>query len=154
MCAHVLLNSFITGINVSCSNGKPIAMSTYVKSKLSYPRPTDTCLECDGIVILCWGEKVRPYWRHKHENLDSSNCKSLGESQNHKFAKNMLTSFLNGGGCINVKKTCNNCHSERTELLNTEHQCTTEFSIHKDDVTEIFDIAEVANGQAIMGIEI
>jgi len=58
-----------------------------------YPRPSDKCDICNEDIILCWGNIVTSYWRHlintHHDHSPNT------ESFNHKFAKNILTKYLN-----------------------------------------------------------
>ena len=76
-----------------------------------YPRPTEQCPDCRGIVVLCWGKKLKPHWRHK---VNNSGCHNAGESLNHKYAKQLLSEFLSSGGKIEYRQDCKNCKNQES----------------------------------------
>lgn len=57
---------------------------------LGYPRPTDICDGCKGVIILNWGEKIKPHWKHK-------------------LCKELLIRFLLGGGILKFYTKCHKC---------------------------------------------
>lgn len=72
-----------------------------------YPRPRGECDGCQLPIVLCWGEKTTPYWRHiSKEGCDITNP---GESQIHKLAKSYLCNFLTSGGRLEVVTRCTRC---------------------------------------------
>lgn len=68
----------------------------------SYPRPKETCSDCQGVIILCWGEIIKkPYWRHKSAS-GTGHTPSNGESLTHKMAKQYIKNHLERGGTITL----------------------------------------------------
>uniref|UniRef100_A0A6C0AD44 Uncharacterized protein n=1 Tax=viral metagenome TaxID=1070528 RepID=A0A6C0AD44_9ZZZZ len=77
-----------------------------MSTERKYPRPKILC-DCGNYKILCWGEKIKPYLRHKADE----NCENnSGESDEHSIAKKILVDFLNENSKdIEFKKKCTCC---------------------------------------------
>lgn len=88
------------------SNNKQIVQDTITQGRL-YPRPQDKCNQCDQSVILCWGEKIIPYWRHVAQTNSTRNHKPDGESLCHKHAKEKLITFLTQKKTVLFSHKCN-----------------------------------------------
>lgn len=73
------------------------------KKERAYPRPQIDCPDCGEKVIICWGEKIDPYLRHKAK----TDCKPSAESWMHKEAKRRLCKFLNEEGICHFVHGCN-----------------------------------------------
>lgn len=70
-----------------------------------YPRPRGRCNDCDSPIVMCWGEKTVPYWRH----ISKMGCDTNpGESETHRIAKEMLRSFL-VTGTLDASTRCTRC---------------------------------------------
>lgn len=65
-------------------------IKTTIESGRLYPRPQEKCDICDEKIILCWSNKISPYWRHYKMSNTNNNHKPNNESLNHKLAKNIL----------------------------------------------------------------
>lgn len=119
----------------------------YKKELLRYPRPTDICDNCQGIIILCWGEKVKPYWRHK--STTNSNCNlGKGESYTHKLAKRLIREFLQNGGRINIISNCENCGQGEKEYCSLDVREEMKY-VAPNGKSSVFDV-----GCSMFGIEI
>jgi hypothetical protein len=134
---------------------KEIITAHEAKGRL-YPRPRGKCEECKEEIVLCWGEKTKPYWRHLKKST-SCNNKSLGESVTHKLAKEYLVNFLNKGGTIQFQNKCNKCKREfETNLIGGRLKFQAEIAhTSSDDKICVFDVAGLnSKDQIIFGIEV
>jgi uncharacterized protein YkuJ len=70
------------------------------------------CPECNKDILLCKGDTIRPYFRHK---VDVQPCKyynQINESQMHKDAKALLQYWLQNYYCATITRTCIHCHEK------------------------------------------
>lgn len=80
-----------------------------------YPRPTIKCLECNSDLILCWGDKLNIYCRHKPIKGITTNCKSVKNSlelkkNEYNFAKKLLYEYVsNPSNSLYLQKDCACC---------------------------------------------
>lgn len=79
-----------------------------------YPRPVINCLECKSDLILCWGDKLSIYCRHKIVKGLKTTCKAAKNSlfnklNEYEFAKKLLYDHLIEGGSIFLQKNCRCC---------------------------------------------
>ena len=90
----------------------------HVAAGRRYPRPTETCDNCGGKLILCWGERRKiPYWRHRGgdgSRISKTPCGHVAETVTHRLAKRMLCEFLAAGGGLSVMRKCVWCHATQT----------------------------------------
>jgi hypothetical protein len=77
------------------------------KKERGYPRPVIKCPDCGEDCIVCWGEKIDPYLRHK----EKTDCRPSSESWMHKEAKSRLCKFLNDGNACHFVHHCNDVRS-------------------------------------------
>lgn len=82
-------------------------VNKHISSNKLYPRPTVTCVECNEIVIVCWGKKVNPYIRHK---TNPKKCKSkIGDLYFHNMTIEILCEYLNQGRKVIYERKCKTC---------------------------------------------
>ena len=70
------------------------AIQLYSQMKGQWPRPRFPCSCCDGELVLCWGDVLRPYLRHV---VGGKDCSGSGEGIVHRLAKEGLAEYLLGG---------------------------------------------------------
>ena len=126
--------------------------SEHEKSGKSYPRPRDKCDDCQGEIVLKWGPKRQPHWAH----INKGECKSssFGESATHKLAKKKIIEFLQGGGILYAKRSCNKCKQvKQVEEIKTQTAST--FKEEFKDTSCIWDVAAInSKDEIIYGIEV
>ena len=70
------------------------ALQFDAQMKGQWPRPRFPCSCCDGELVLCWGDVLRPYLRHV---VGGKDCSGSGEGIVHRLAKEGLAEYLLGG---------------------------------------------------------
>lgn len=127
------------------------------KTDRPYPRPTYECTDCSGTLILCYGDQINPYVRHKtkNKNINSNGCSANLESCIHKYAKKLLCIYLNRK--IISKNVIYNdrCYCKSINNIEQYMDLTLDY---KEEVTYKnirFDIAGInKNNEIKFGIEI
>src|SRR5258706_5160057 len=129
-------------------------VSTHEAGGLSYPRPAGECFQCKGKIILCWGDKIKPHYRHV-KNVKCTNT-SLGESDIHLFAKDILYVYLNSGNKILFNSACAQCERQYYTLTPDIHEAEVEVPYSNADGKKcIFDVACLdEKKEPIFGIEV
>jgi hypothetical protein len=122
---------------------------------LTYPRPTKICDSCNEDLVLCWGNEISLYVRHKS---DKSCEKTATESFLHKWAKELLVTSLNRGDSISFVTNCSRCMSEVLTLIPDEKELEFKEEVSYISPTgerSIFDVAGLdSEGKVIFGIEV
>ena len=103
--------------------------------KRKYPRPTIPCIECGEKLVLCWGNTLDIYCRHKSLKGKKTNCngaKNGLQSKNNEytFAKELLYEYLIGGSEIYLQKECTCCENiflNTNEIKMNSDQCDIAF---------------------------
>lgn len=123
---------------------------------LCYPRPIIKCPNCQQDTILCWGDKRRPYLRHKKKSCSQvKKSDTENESELHVAAKTMLCDFLNAGNSISINIICDICKTKISELTTPDSKWKTEAVMRNDFGRAIFDIAAYDQyNNLIFGLEI
>jgi hypothetical protein len=87
-----------------------------------YPRPRESCPECQGELVLCWGTTVKtPYWRHCSSiNTKCPGTTNFGETLLHSHAKRMLVEYLNNGGVVKCECRCSRCAMSYTQMFDNK----------------------------------
>lgn len=93
-----------------------------------YPRPVSECDICSEEIILCWGEKISKYWRHKS---GSHNHEPNNETHNHKLAKELIKNYLNNGG---ICEYTHNCNKQKNQIPNLTYKTETPYKNYRLDV--------------------
>lgn len=128
-----------------------MASENFTMKPFEYPRPTDNCSNCKGVIIFCYGKIRKPYWRHHVKSL----CKQKieGESAIHKICKKSILEFLRKGGKISMIGPCHKCEKLILKEVPKCHYYQEEVLIPNG--TFRFDIAGMdSNGKIIFGIEV
>lgn len=121
-----------------------------------YPRPTLPCKECGGTLVLCYGEKVQPYMRHKYNN---KNCKGgSGEGILHRLAKSLVVDFLNNNGELVTTNRCMYCPHIYEDTFSGEAKEEVSIGNSRVDVAifhegEIVSIVEVFDTHRTINVE-
>lgn len=96
---NFVLLSQQTKKNMSRDAAAEVVKKDHVAAGRRYPRPTETCDNCGGKLILCWGEYHKiPYWRHRGgdgSRISKTPCHYVAETVMHRLAK--------------VRKSCKFC---------------------------------------------
>lgn len=109
------------------------------------------CCECKEKVVLCKGEKTRPYFRHKADT-ECNYYLSAGESQNHRDAKLMLKSILENNDITIYKILPCGCSYKKeieTEGLDIQLEWSFEWNGKK-----VADVACLKDGELVCIFEI
>lgn len=75
------------------------------------PRPRFKCSDCNGVLVLRWGDSRRPHVAHLPTFREGTgrSCKTNPESLLHIVAKNAIANFLKTGGTLEILRTCKDC---------------------------------------------
>ncbi len=103
-------------------NGRYVLASESVKDKTNNYK----CIGCSKEMILCKGSIIKPYFRHKIDNV----C----ETDIHKHAKYRLWQLLNDKKDINIITSCNRCNSEIIDRIKHNVNDKTMVEYRYDDV--------------------
>ena len=131
----------------------------YVPPKIANKKDEYVCPDCDKDLILCQGEIIQPYFRHKVDNINPCHHYSNPtETQIHKDAKMILKSSLEHKIPISFNRICCSCKKheefeipEMTETSNIEleyrftHNGTKIADVAYIDNEERFCIFEICN---------
>lgn len=113
-----------------------------------YPRPRSTCDDCQGEIVLRYGDKVRPHWAHLKGSNRTDSHKPNGESGEHKLAKDLLVSYLSNGGKCRFVHACDDSILRIPEIV-------VKFEQEVKFLKSQFDVAGLnAQGEAIFDIEV
>jgi hypothetical protein len=129
----------------------------YVYPKIANKRDEYICTECNKDLILCQGEIIRPYFRHKVDSVNPChNYSNPTESQIHKDGKMVMKSLLERKIPISFTRICCSCKKneeyeipEMTESSNIELEHRFEYN-----GTKIADVAYTDNGDIFCIFEI
>lgn len=117
-----------------------------------YPRPISTCTECGNPMVLCWGDTISPYWRHKVDQELINPCNGRGEGLTHKLAKEQIKEYLDNGGVIDVINQCSLCRVVKKKIYykNKDEEIKLEYKFN----SIIFDLVCLIDTKIKFGIEI
>jgi hypothetical protein len=85
-----------------------------------HPRPRQSCTDCKRLLLLAWGDKIKPHWRH--EAGETEHCTGhIGHADlfTHRQANDYLCSAL-GSGKYRVEvtgKRCRECDARIQSLV-------------------------------------
>jgi hypothetical protein len=123
----------------------------YVYPKIANKKDEYLCLDCNKDLILCKGEIIPPYFRHKVDNVNPCNHYSKPtESQIHKDAKMLMKTLLEKKTHIQFVRECVLCKisAEITLPEITEGSIITlEQRFNYKDELRIADVAHTLNGE-------
>jgi Competence protein CoiA-like family len=114
------------------------------------------CIQCEEPVVLCKGNKVPPYFRHKHK----CNCSYYtNESPEHLEAKHLLQELLTiNKSTITIRRKCKSCmdwFEWEIDPLDDSYRVQTEFEFTYNNIQRKADIACIdQNNELIFIIEI
>lgn len=125
-----------------------------VNNHRGYPRPRGVCDICNECIILCWGEVMKPYWRH--DSGHGGGHEPSGESAEHKLAKKMIAEYLNSGGKVDVITLCQQCGRKSLSHVPSGLKFLEEVKHESSEGGKCcFDVAGLASDNKIaIGIEI
>ena len=129
----------------------------YVYPKIANKKDEYVCPDCNKELILCQGEIVRPYFRHKVDSVNPCHCYSNPtETQIHKDGKMVMKSLLESKIPMSFVRNCCLCKKneeyeipEMTESSKIELEYRFEYNgtkiadvvyIDNDDMLCIFEI--------------
>jgi len=116
------------------------------ESGRKFPRPTITCPDCQGILILCWGEKRDLYVKHKTH----TGCKGGGgEGYLHAFAKQQLREYLDAGNTCTFTHACGEKKVEIASPAGLKWQAEVQLGKSRADIGGLN-----SNGEMVFCIEI
>lgn len=119
-----------------------------------YPRPKINCPTCDNNLILCWGPKTDPYFRHEITVDCDIKPKKVEESLFHNLAKKLLCENLNKGIKITFVRKCVKCNNKFNITHSSILIWECEKRIDSNGNVGVLDIAGFEDGDIIFGIEI
>jgi hypothetical protein len=102
-------------LSVSDASGN----SSFCGLERTLPRPQVSCTDCADTLVLCWGDKRRPYLRHMNKDTSRKCSGSAGETLLHKMAKKALVDFLSSSVQNSIKSThqCRQCYRPQEHVL-------------------------------------
>lgn len=127
----------------------------YVYPKIANKKDDYICPDCNKDLILCQGEIIRPYFRHKVDSVNPCHHYSNPtESQIHKDGKMVMKSLLERKIPMSFVRNC--CSCKKSAEINlpkiTEGSIITlEHRFNYEDKLRIADVAHTINGE-IKGI--
>ena len=127
----------------------------YVYPKIANKKDEYVCPDCNKDLILCQGEIIRPYFRHKVDSVNPCNHYSNPtETQIHKDGKMVMKSLLERKIPMSFVRNC--CSCKKSAEINlpeiTEGSIITlEHRFNYEDKLRIADVAHTINGE-IKGI--
>ena len=129
----------------------------YVYPKIANKKDEYVCPDCNKDLILCQGEKVRPYFRHKVDSVNPCHHYSNPtETQIHKDGKMLMKSLFERKIKISFDRNCCCCKKnevyeipEMTETSKIEVEYRFEYNGPK-----IADVAYIDNGEHFCIFEI
>ena len=87
----------------------PPQFAEFVDARNTWPRPRKPCSVCGEDLVLCVGEKVRPYARHVRNASGRVNCTGGGEGDLHLWAKEDLADYLRNKTMLHFVSRCTSC---------------------------------------------
>ena len=133
--------------------GLPPQFAEFVDARNTWPRPRKPCSVCGEDLVLCVGEKLRPYARQVRNATGRVNCTGGGEGDLHLWAKEDLAGYLSQGGELQFFSRCNSCKA-KTDLESVpvnERMVKTE---HRLPTGGIADIAVYAGDETMVVVEV
>ena len=129
----------------------------YVYPKIANKKDEYVCPDCNKDLILCQGEIIRPYFRHKVESVNPCHHYSNPtETQIHNDGKMVMKSLLERKIPISFVRNCCSCKKneeyeipEMTETSKIEHEYRFEYN-----GTKIADVAYIDNNEPFCIFEI
>lgn len=129
----------------------------YVYPKIANKKDEYVCPDCNKDLILCQGEIIRPYFRHKVDSVNPCHHYSNPtETQIHKDGKNVMKSLLERKIPMSFVRNCCSCKKneeheipEMTEESKIELEYRFEYS-----GTKIADVAYIDNDDILCIFEI
>ena len=108
----------------------PPQFAEFVDARNTWPRPRKPCSVCGEDLVLCVGEKVRPYARHVRNASGRVNCTGGGEGDLHLWAKEDLAGYLSDKTMLHFVSRCKSCDAKvnlgsvppRERIVETEYQ--------------------------------
>jgi uncharacterized protein YkuJ len=129
----------------------------YIYPKIANKKDEYVCPDCNKDLILCQGEIIRPYFRHKVDSVNPCNHYSNPtETQIHKDGKMVIKSLLERKTPISFVRNCCSCKKneeykipEMTESSKIELEYRFEYN-----GTKIADVAYIDNDDILCIFEI
>jgi hypothetical protein len=129
----------------------------YVYPKIANKKDEYICPECNKDLILCQGEIIRPYFRHKIDSVNPCNHYSNPtETQIHKDAKILLKNLLERKIQISFIRNCCCCKkNEEFEIPEISETSVIEIEYRFEyNGIKIADVAYIDNGELLCIFEI
>lgn len=133
-----------------------IKTNSYISPKYANKLDTFKCPECNKDIILCKGDVIKPYFRHKADIQPCKYYDKPNESQMHKDAKELLRYWLQNKYCVTVTRQCIHCSEneifeipeiDESSIITLEHRFEYNGSkvadvcyLDKGDIVCIFEI--------------
>jgi DNA polymerase elongation subunit (family B) len=131
--------------------------SEYVYPKIANEKDLHICPECNKELILCQGEIIRPYFRHKVDSVNPCHYYiNPSEAQIHKDAKRLLKKILEKKIQISFIRTCF-CCKKNEEFEIPEISETSEIKIEHNfqyNGKKIADVAYIEDDELLSIFEI
>jgi uncharacterized protein YkuJ len=86
--------------------------NSYISPKYASKSDTFKCPQCNKEIILCKGDIIKPYFRHKTDIQPCTYYDKPNESQMHKDAKELVRYWLQNKYCVTVTRQCIHCHEK------------------------------------------
>jgi uncharacterized protein YkuJ len=129
----------------------------YVYPKIANKKDEYVCPDCNKDLILCQGEIIRPYFRHKVDSVNPCNHYSNPtETQIHKDAKMVMKSLLERKIPMSFVRNCGSCKkNEEFEIPNMTESSKIELE-HRFEYngTKIADVGYIDNDELFCIFEI
>jgi len=129
----------------------------YVYPKIANKKDEYICPECNKDLILCQGEIIRPYFRHKVDSVNPCNHYSNPtETQIHKDAKILLKNLFERKIPISFLRNCCCCKkNEEFEIPEISETSVIEIEYRFEyNGIKIADVAYIDNGELLCIFEI
>lgn len=84
--------------------------NSYVSPKYASKSENYKCPQCNKDIVLCKGEIMKPYFRHKADVQPCKYYDQTNESQMHKDAKELLRYWLQNKYSVTVTRECIHCY--------------------------------------------
>lgn len=86
--------------------------NVYVSPKYADKHKKYKCPECNKEIVLCKGEIIKPYFRHKSDTEPCKYYDKPSESQMHKDSKELVRYWLQNNYCMKIKRKCIFCRED------------------------------------------
>jgi uncharacterized protein YkuJ len=129
----------------------------YVYPKIANKKDEYVCPDCNKDLILCQGEIIRPYFRHKVDSVNPCHHYSNPtETQIHKDGKMVMKSLLERKIPISFVRNCGSCKkNEEFEIPNTTESSKIELEYRFEyNGTKIADVGYIDNDERFCIFEI